>query len=356
MILRLLARRRNRRGTDAFPSISDPTRIFLIRLDRIGDAVVSTPIISLLLERFPNARVDVMLGMKNAAVARLLPGVDRVVVLPVSLGGVLRTLRSVRAERYDLCINLLAKDSVSGALTAAWSGARTRIGFDGELGNLYDIAVPRPVDPPHIVPETSHLLAPLGIAPIGPEPARESERLHVLLAPDEIERARTTLAPLLERSPDPLVVMNISGSDSSKFWGLERYAATVAELLRRNARPVVAARPADEALLERIVAETGCERLPIRASLVEFVAMLSFAGYIVTPDTSVVHIAAALGKPTVMLTPSASVAASWRPWGVPARVLSAEGSIERISTDRVLEAILSLMAETEPAPRPLTSA
>lgn len=305
-------------------------------------------------ERFPDARIDVMLGMKNAGVARLLPDVDRTIVLPVSLSGVLRTLRTVRADRYDLCINLLAKDSVSGALVAASSGARVRMGFDGELGNLYDLALPRPTDPPHIVSETSYLLAPLGIAPIGREPTRQSERLHLRVALSEIERAYDLLAPLLESSSEPLVVVNISGSDSSKFWGVENYTTVIGELLRRHVRPVVAARPADVELLERIVAGTGCERLPIRNSLVEFVAMLAFAGYIVTPDTSVVHIAAALGKPTVMLTPSESVGITWGPWGVPSRVISAAGAIDRISTAQVLDAIHSLLSETEPAPRPLT--
>src|SRR5690606_10182607 len=146
-------------------------------------------------------------------------------LLPVSPAGILRTLRLLRRARYDLCINLLTKNSASAAVVATLSGARLRIGFAGELGHLYDVAVPRPAAPLHVVAETSLLLEPLGIRPLAGEPTRPAERLHIRLPEDALKRAEEMMEKIDRDRTEPLVVVNISGSDSSKFWGIDNYVA-----------------------------------------------------------------------------------------------------------------------------------
>jgi ADP-heptose:LPS heptosyltransferase len=84
--------------------------------------------------------------------------------------------------------------------------------------------------------------------------------------------------------------------------------------------------------------------------------MLALADMIVTPDTSVVHLAAALRKPTVMLIASSSDFIPWRPWGTPHIVVRHNDTIASIPMEDVATAIFQLASETigpaHSSPRP----
>lgn len=321
-------------------------RILLIRPDRIGDAIISVPVIQMLRERFPGAVIDMLLGEKNRSAAALLPGLDATLVIPAAPLKIPGMLRQIRARHYDIVINLLAKDSASGAVLTSLAGGRFRIGFQGSHANIYDIAVPAPARPMHMVRTTSLLLQPLGINPIGDMPSRPAERLTVVIPLETRERMKGTIKALLHELPSPIVALNISGSGTEKFFGVESYVE-VARLLRAaGITSVFGAAPGDAAFLEAIATGSGCPALPITRSLAEFAALLEHADLIVTPDTSIVHIAAALGKPTVVMVTSSENGLAWRPWGVPHAVVTGNGTVTSIGPDQLAVSIISLVSAT----------
>ncbi len=322
-------------------SLSAP-RILLIRPDRLGDAIISTPVIRLLRERFPNASLSMLLGRKNASAAAILPDLDDAIVLPDSLGRIIGTIRRLRRNRYDLAINLLAKDSASGSLLTALAGASFTIGFAGASASIYTAIIEKPAGHSHIVRETSLLLGPLAVEPIGEHPGRDAERLRIVLPEPLKARARALLEKSLGDMPRPIVVLNISGSGPEKFLGIERYIEVGQRIIRAGLTPVFAASPADRHALGEIAGRCGALMLPITQSFAEFAALLECADMIVTPDTSIVHIAAALGKPTVALVPAATTGTGWGPWGVPCALLSGHGSVADIAADAVAHSIISL--------------
>jgi ADP-heptose:LPS heptosyltransferase len=344
-----------RRGSTDQITPGESPSILLIRHDRIGDAIISTPIFALLRKRFPAARIDLLLGRRNAAVASLLPFVDNCIVLPGSFSSALNIIARIRRTRYDVAINLLAKDSASGSLLSLFSGAATRIGFQGETASAYDILIPHPEQPVHIVSETSLLLAPLGIPPIGEEPQRTEDYLTLTLTDDLIESARQMVATAFS-SDNPVVVVNISGSGPEKFWGADNYVRLAAAIRRIGLRAIFAGSPADREMVSQIARESNVQSLPPTDSYAEFAAMLSLADMIVTPDTSVVHLAAALHKPTVMLIASPSDFIPWRPWGTPHIVVRHNSSIASIAVEDVGTALFQLASETigpaHSSPRP----
>ena len=79
--------------------------------------------------------------------------------------------------------------------------------------------------------------------------------------------------------------------------------------------------------------------------LEDFAAVLSFADLVVSPDTSIVHIAAALGKPVVTLTGQGDLATEWTPWGVPHRVVIGPGLVPDITFAEARDAVRSLARE-----------
>jgi heptosyltransferase-3 len=326
----------------------DP-RILLIRHDRIGDAIVSTPIVSLIRERFPKATIGLLLGRKNRAAASLVGGVDMVHSLDGRPSGYLSIASELRRCRYDLVINLLAKDSASGALLTVLSGAGYRIGFQGEATTIYDRAIAQPDEPMHIVSRTSLLLAPLGIMPIGPEPRRSAERLVISLPLDAQITGLRFWESITRIRNSPRVVVNISASSPSKLWPDERTTALLDLLRSEGATVAAASAPADRDRLDTIVTHGGHAALPVTSSLAEFAALLAPADLVITPDTSIVHIAAALRRPVVMIT-AGSAADSWGPWGVPSRIVRGDGdSIASVDVASVAEAYSSLRLATDRA-------
>lgn len=330
-VLWLLSRWSRRGDAASVAHLPSSLSILLIRPDRIGDAIISTPIIQLLRERFPDATIGLLLGAKNAAVAELMPEINRTYILPIAVAGVWSVVRTIRKERYDVVINLVAKDSASAAAIAAVSGGTWKIGFAGESSSIYDVAIPRPLEPMHIVRETSLLLAPFGIAPIGQQPTRDSERLQVQLK----------LKP--EANAGSMVVLNISGSEPSKYWGTKQFTALCSFLHLLGMNVAIACKPGDESLAEQIVAGSNVGLIPSTRSFAQFAERLAEAALIVTPDTSIVHLSAALGKRTVVLAGDAGRIAAWQPWGVPFRVVDGRGNLTAIPAKGVLQAIIELL-------------
>ncbi|MBS1912686.1 MAG: glycosyltransferase family 9 protein [Bacteroidetes bacterium] len=320
-------------------------RILLLRHDRIGDAIVSTPIVAALRERYPAAEIVMLLGVKNAAAAPLLGSLNRTLVLPRTLAGVVRTVRELRRSRFDLVINLLAKDSASAAMLTASSGARWRIGFAGSSTAIYDSPVQVPDDAAgeHIVRRTWRLLGPLGIPPLGPVPLRPAERLSVVI-PADGEAVHPDIIPDGCR-----IAINISGSSPQKYWGRENYARLARELRARGMHPVIAGAPSDADEAAAIAALAECRLLPPMPDLARFAEALSISAMVTTPDTSIVHIAAALGKPVVELVADPETGNIWGPWGVPFRIVAGDGTIASITASDLLEAITTLAGETSQA-------
>ncbi len=336
-------------------------RILLVRTDRIGDAVITTPLITLLRQRYPQARIDLLLGRKNAAAAPLMPGLDAVLVPERGAMGMLRMLMAIRRTRYDAAVNLLVNDSASATLITLLSGASVRIGFAGQPTRPFDIGLDRrPRQPMHVVQRTALLAAPFGI-----EPGQTAPPLRITLGNDTRGRGRRAVRAALgavahaDTAPGEAlagtVLLNVSGSGPEKYWGRENFVALAIALAAAGLRPIIAGRPDHAGEVAAIAQEAGCARLAAAGALEDFAAAIACCALVVTPDTSVVHIAAALGRPTVVLVAEPEVGNNWGPWGVTSTVIAGTGLLDSIVPEHVAEAVVSLAGATWRPPSPLSS-
>jgi heptosyltransferase III len=329
-----LARRPRRSGLIELPGTP---RILLLRHDRLGDAIVSTASFKLLREQLPQARIEILLSRRNRVVASLLPAIDDTLELAPGIGG-LRAIRStLRARRYDVVVNMLAKDSASGALLTVLSGARYRVGFAGTLADIYDFAVPRPSRPMHIVPQTALLLAPFGVAPVGDAPRRDAEFLELSGAaptPDDLRSASTAR-----------ILFSISAPTAARSWPDERIVALVDAVRDREHAFTIAGTPADRDRVERIAAATGAIAAPSTDSYGAFIRQLAATDVVITPQTSTVHAASALRRPTVLLNTNSVSDRQWTPWGVAHRVVGSGEDLASIPVEDVVSALRSLVHE-----------
>jgi ADP-heptose:LPS heptosyltransferase len=282
---------------------ADPQRILLLRLERIGDLVMALEAIRDVRVLAPTARIDLVVGSWNEAIARALPAVDRVETLDASwldregsgngLAALLRTAWGWRGRRYDLAINF--EPDVRSNLIAAATGAARIAGWrSGGGGPALDTALD--YDPTEHTADNARRLVRtvFGRTP----PAAERALIDV---PETASAAAAALVrPAVGR---PLIGVHVNGGRAIKQWPPQRFAEVAARVAdARGAAIVATGAPGDRALLSDFRAALG-RRLVIDGTaaenLITSTALLARLDLLITGDTGPMHLAAAVGTPIV---------------------------------------------------------
>jgi len=206
---------------------------------------------------------------------------------------VIRGLRGLRAETA-----LLLPNSIGSALSAWLWGARWIIGYatDGRRP-LLSHPLPRPVPRRHQVDEYLGLLAPFGLDQADGTPR------WVLPGDTHGERVEALL-PSSGTPPGPRIGIHLGTAfGPSKLWPPDRLAALARVLQREGLVPVLLGAPSDESTAKAIVAEAGGELTSLvgKDAPELLPSLLARLDVLVSMDTGVAHLAAAVGVPLVTL-------------------------------------------------------
>jgi ADP-heptose:LPS heptosyltransferase len=208
----------------------------------------------------------------------------------------LRLVRHLRRQRYDVAIDGGRGSSFLGAFLVAVSGSGRRVAAaESRYAALFDVHVPIEPDSMHKVDLLLSVLAGLGIATPDRAPS-------VTLTAEERDEAAVRWRALGVTPEKPAIAVNV-GARGAKRWQAERVVELVNALCAAHDRPVVLlAGPEDDERLREVrprvpAAVAVAPRMGIRA----FAAFLSQAAVLVTQDTGPLHLAAAVGVPTVAL-------------------------------------------------------
>lgn len=267
-----------------------PLNLLFITATRIGDAVLSTGLLGDVLDRHPGARVTLACGPAARGLFLALPGLERLIVLEKRrfLGHWLALWRAVVASRWDLAIDL------RGSLT-------TRLIRRGAA------LVDRRADP------HAHRVVELGrLAGIDPPPAP-----RLWLDAGHRERAAARCA-----GGAPILALAPAANWPAKSWPIDRFAALAARLTApgaplAGARILVAAAPSERAQVAPLLDALPPERridLTDAAELLDVAACLARARLFIGNDSGLMHIAAAVGAPTLGLFGPSSER-RYGPWG-----------------------------------------
>jgi len=286
---------------ETIESLDGVRRILLVRPNfRLGNALISTPVIDAFRKRFPAARIDFLTTDSTLPLLQQHP-VDRFHLL--SRKTILRPWQCVsllcrlRAERYDLAVQV-GSGSLTGTLFTRAIGARYSMGMrrsgqrwfhievDGKSKHAYDTVV--------------NLTRPLGVA------CRNRPLLR--LTPEERHQAfiqlRQLAVPMTAGDGVAAFIAVFVGGHQNKRWPLDFWLALVNSLETQRLRHVVFLGPEEirlaRALQRRLAASTYgtlCHPRPLR----EFAAMLARADLVVTPDSGPMHLAAGLDVPAIAL-------------------------------------------------------
>ena len=316
-------------GTPRSPGY--PKRIVVRSVNWLGDAVMTTPALHRLRERFPNAQIDLLTPAKLADLWTGHPDLNGVVVFQKE-EGLLQVARRLRGTGYDLAV--LFPNSHRVALEAWLARIPRRLGIRRAGRNLLLTDVVQP--PAGLVamrkrtPKEIQALLKRGAAEPSIKPGPESHHTaHYLRLVAAIGAAPAPLAPVLRVSaaerealrtrfqvdPQTCWIGINPGAEygRAKRWPEERFVETAMRLAAAGGRGfLVFGGPADQATAEGIAKDLG-SATPVRVlagktSLRELCAGMSLCSVVLTNDTGPMHVAAAVGTPVVVPFGSTSIA------------------------------------------------
>jgi heptosyltransferase-2 len=296
----------------------EQVRILIVQTAFLGDVVLTLPLIEAVRHRFPEARVDVLTVPANAPLLQDQPGVEAVIAYDKrgtqrGIRGFIRMVRRVRARSYDLVLS--PHRSLRSALLLACSGIPQRIGFAQLLTRwAYTATVPRPAIG-HEVQRNLQLLAALG-----PCSVSTAGRLTLQVTPAVCRKARAYFARC-GVDQKATVIGLIPGSQwGTKRWPAERFAALIERLAGTlQTHFVLFGGPQDRPISEIITATCSVPVLDLigQTTLQELPPYLERCTVVVSNDTGPMHIAAALGRPILVLYGPTTAALGFSPYGVP---------------------------------------
>jgi heptosyltransferase III len=264
--------------------------ILFVTATRIGDAVLSTGLLTYLIERHPHARLTIAAGPVAAPLFDAVPGLERVVVIEKRRWSLhwLPFFSAVATRRWDLVVDL------RGSGLAWLLRARERkVMAKGDAGEhrVHQLARLFDLDPP-------------------PNP-------HLWTASRHHQAASALIS-----AGAPILAIGPAANWPAKQWRAERFAELATRLTASGgplpgSRVAILAAPHERALAEPVLAALSPGRridLVGRVDLLTAAAVLRRCAMFIGNDTGLMHIAAASGTPTLGLFGPSPVA-QYAPWG-----------------------------------------
>jgi len=269
--------------------------ILVVRLGALGDVVHAVPAAAALRRAFPGAGIDWLVERKHREIVDLVTAIDRTITLDSpTLGGWSAAVHALRRTAYDIAIDL--QGLLKSAVLARGSGAARVVGFS--IWHLREKAA-RPfysdaheAEGGHVIAKNLRLLRAVGVVddrvafPLADVPSAALDQLRARLPSDR-----------------GFALINPGAAWPNKRWVPERFGE-LASFIRDACAltPVILWGPGEERLAADVIASSaGAAILAPPTGIADLVAVSRAAALVVSGDTGPLHIAIAVGTPTVSI-------------------------------------------------------
>jgi heptosyltransferase-2 len=279
-------------------------RILIVAPNWIGDALLAQPLLARLRQKYPALTINAIAPGWTAPVLRRMPEISEVIDAPFGHGELKlaerrRLAKSLRARSYDEAIVL--PNTLKSALIPFFAGIPLRTGFTGELryGLLNRV---HKLDE-NALPLMAERYAQLAEEP-GSPPRRPLPEGRLRVDPANLARALERLG--LSRAKPVVAFCPGAEYGPAKRWPA-RYFADLASKLSAQARSIwLFGSDKDREIGEEIARASAAINLCGKTDLETAIDLLSLAEVVVSNDSGLMHVAAAVGRPVVALYGSSS--------------------------------------------------
>ena len=301
-------------------SDSSIRKILVIRLDRIGDMVITTPIFRALKEKWPDTQVTVLTNPVNKNIVINNPFIDCVLVYDrenkhKSFNSRLTFFRSIRERVFDLVIDPHLDYELNTSLITRFLGNKFRLGFEfAGRGIFYNIrfnpnVFPVSTEKKHMIDYDLDLLSCLGIE-------TQKRQPEIFLSTDEKKNASKLLIKNGINPENRIIGIHPGGHYESQRWPIKGFAAISDYLITSYGIKVIFFAGREEKQLISEFKDCAVKKTIIleEISLREFVSTLSHCSLLLCNNSGPLHIATALNIPTVS-TMGPTIPYHWWPYG-----------------------------------------
>lgn len=264
-------------------------KILIIRLGRIGDMILSTPLLSQLKVAYPTAKIDVLASNDNHKILMYADYVDNVYIWNKNPIKLILLLMKLRKKNYDFILEPKDHYSTESYYIAGLVKAEKRIGFVKGESSIFDVDI-------------SNFYA---------EKVNFQDRVLSTIKAFDIEPNYNINVPLMypnylldsQTEKESYVVVNISASRESKCIPFEIAKVIIEHLKAKNIKTLLIASPSDSEIADKLANSTQIERANT-TSITDTFPLIRKAMGLISADTSLVHIAGTYNTPVMVLSKS----------------------------------------------------
>lgn len=313
---------------DAAFDWSQVSRVLCVRLDNMGDVLMSTPAIRALKHALPGRRIDLWCSPSGKAVAHMIPEIDNTLCTAVPWmkvsdpgpDGVSAIVAALRAGNYDAAVifTVYTQSALPAAVYCHMAGIPRVLAHCRE--NPYHLIGDWVVESEpgesirHEVRRQLELVEHVGAV---------TTETQLSLSIRERDRAGMR-RKLKERGVTDMsgwIVAHVGATAASRRYPAARFASAIAGLVRRHGAVMLTGAREERELVAEVAARAGAGAINLAGDLTlsETGALIADASVLVSNNSGPAHMAAALGTPVVVLY--ALTNPQHTPWGVRQRVL-----------------------------------
>ncbi len=333
------------------------SKVLVLRPDKIGDMAISLPVFDGLKSRYPHIRLSILASPRNVELIAEDPRFERIFLYRKNLFKDISEVRRIRREKFDCVIDMIREDSVTTLfLSQLCAPGKPRFAMGKpRFREFYDFHCdPKLEKATHIIQDTLTLLQAFGI---------DDEAVNCYAAPfisaASERKATRFLEGLGKASPKTLMIgYNISSGSPTRVWAFENSVALVGRILKGfpSAEVILICTNRDRNRASSLAARfsSGVYVVPPDLSLMEACAVISKLDLLISPDTSLVHVARSFGVAVVGLYSGAMWNfQAWRPFGQEggAVISRNDDNIFDITVEQVFGSMVDLLESQRSATR-----
>jgi heptosyltransferase-3 len=284
----------------------------------MGNAVLALPAVTAFRRNFPDAQID-FVGSPISGILFQQQPLDRHYSAPRRFPHVLwqypRLMRRLRANRYDLAVDVSCSQSGVDAFIIGLSGAQIRVGIAGKWDRLFNLKTARPSE------RNKYLRLPEFLSALKLENIENVGRIN--FSPSETAEGLAKVESLAGKGNEPIVGVFVGGRKlRGKRWPVEHFVEIIKQLRKNGVRVIVFRGPEEKDIADSLRAALDAT-VPVvfEPDVRKFAAMISYVDLLICCDSGPMHLACAVGVRVVAIYQPRDVA-RWAPPANAARVIS----------------------------------
>lgn len=295
--------------------MSSPKNILIVRTDRIGDVVLTLPMVHAVKKVYPDANIYLMLRNYTAPLADNNPDISGIIIPEENEGKFLikENVDKIKEKLIDTCFVVHPRFRL--ALILLLAGVKNRVGTGYRIYSfLFNkrIFQHRKNGEKHELEHNTDMLKEIGII-VNPTPENVEFNIH----PDgkSVQFVRNKLTDLGLDFKLPIVIIHPGSGGSAVDLPISRFLELTSKLAQElNINLVITGSSSEKDLCSKFVLNNNVINAAELFNLKELTALISLSKLLIANSTGPIHIAAALGKYTIGFYPKIKACSKER-WG-----------------------------------------